>query len=124
MAPAWRERLAARLRSLLHLGGPPEPQEQQQQPEWVVRLNGGAGVPVADPGDPRFRVQGNHIATSKYTLLTFFPVFLFELFTRVAYLYFLLQVGRFLVDARGGGGRPLQHCHNALAARSHGGWWW
>jgi hypothetical protein len=30
----------------------------------------------------------------RYTLLTFVPVFLFELFRNVAYFYFLIQVGR------------------------------
>ncbi len=33
------------------------------------------------------------MTTSKYNLVTFLPIFLFEMFTRVAYLYFLIQAG-------------------------------
>jgi len=33
------------------------------------------------------------VTTSKYNLVTFLPIFLFEMFTRVAYLYFLIQAG-------------------------------
>lgn len=35
----------------------------------------------------------NRVVTSKYNIVTFLPIFLFEMFSRVAYLYFLLQVG-------------------------------
>ena len=35
----------------------------------------------------------NRVVTSKYNIITFLPIFLFEMFSRVAYLYFLLQVG-------------------------------
>ncbi|KAK9839881.1 hypothetical protein WJX81_008363 [Elliptochloris bilobata] len=35
--------------------------------------------------------QGNAITTSKYNIVTFLPIFLFVMFSRVAYLYFLLQ---------------------------------
>lgn len=34
----------------------------------------------------------NRVVTSKYNVITFLPIFLFEMFSRVAYLYFLLQV--------------------------------
>ena len=34
----------------------------------------------------------NGIKTSKYNPVTFFPIFLFEMFSRAAYLYFLIQV--------------------------------
>ena len=34
----------------------------------------------------------NNIKTAKYNLITFFPIFLFEMFSRAAYLYFLAQV--------------------------------
>ena len=40
-----------------------------------------------------FRFCGNDISTSKYTLITFLPIFLYEVFSRAAYLYFLLQAG-------------------------------
>lgn len=35
---------------------------------------------------------GNVIKTAKYNVATFLPIFLFEMFSRAAYLYFLLQV--------------------------------
>lgn len=35
----------------------------------------------------------NSIHTAKYNVLTFVPIFLFTMFSRVAYLYFLCQVG-------------------------------
>lgn len=37
--------------------------------------------------------ETNRVVTSKYNLVTFLPIFLFEMFTRVAYLYFLIQAG-------------------------------
>lgn len=39
---------------------------------------------------PKF--DGNAVSTSKYNFVTFLPLFLFEMFSRVAYLYFLIQV--------------------------------
>ena len=43
------------------------------------------------PGAPSGHFQGNAITTSKYNIVTFLPIFLFVMFSRVAYLYFLLQ---------------------------------
>ena len=43
------------------------------------------------PGAPNSHFQGNAITTSKYNIVTFLPIFLFVMFSRVAYLYFLLQ---------------------------------
>jgi phospholipid-transporting ATPase len=37
--------------------------------------------------------ETNRVVTSKYNIVTFLPVFLFEMFSRVAYLYFLIQAG-------------------------------
>jgi hypothetical protein len=37
--------------------------------------------------------KGNSIRTSKYNIITFLPFFLYFMFSRVAYLYFLTQVG-------------------------------
>ena len=34
---------------------------------------------------------GNSVRTSKYNILTFLPIFLFTMFSRVAYLYFAAQ---------------------------------
>lgn len=42
--------------------------------------------------------ESNKVVTSKYNPVSFLPIFLFEMFSRVAYLYFLLQ-------ARQGAGR-------------------
>lgn len=38
--------------------------------------------------------ESNRVVTSKYNFITFLPIFLFEMFSRVAYLYFLLQARR------------------------------
>lgn len=40
-----------------------------------------------------FKRENNRVVTSKYNFVTFLPIFLFEMFTRVAYLYFLIQAG-------------------------------
>ncbi len=41
--------------------------------------------------DPVLMKEDNRVTTSKYNVATFLPIFLFEMFTRVAYLYFLIQ---------------------------------
>eukprot|EP01025_Chloroclados_australasicus_P031044 TRINITY_DN3132_c0_g4_i1.p1 TRINITY_DN3132_c0_g4~~TRINITY_DN3132_c0_g4_i1.p1 ORF type:complete len:1356 (-),score=176.40 TRINITY_DN3132_c0_g4_i1:580-4509(-) len=53
----------------------------------VVYLN------IPEQEDPKYRKQfaNNSITTSKYNILTFLPIFLFEMFSRLAYLYFLAQ---------------------------------
>lgn len=56
----------------------------------------------------------NEISTAKYTLLTFLPVNLFEQFTRVANLYFLLTAILQLIPGKRG------H-HQAAAPAPHGG---
>ncbi|DBA65766.1 hypothetical protein WJX79_001197 [Trebouxia sp. C0005] len=43
------------------------------------------------PADKTLGFATNNIKTAKYNLLTFFPIFLFEMFSRAAYLYFLAQ---------------------------------
>ena len=45
------------------------------------------GLCAANPGFP-----GNSVRTSKYNIVTFLPIFLFTMFSRVAYLYFAAQV--------------------------------
>ena len=47
--------------------------------------------PDATNGESGF--VDNTIKTAKYNVATFLPIFLFEMFSRAAYLYFLLQVG-------------------------------
>ena len=46
-----------------------------------------------DPNKRKPKFCGNSITTSKYNVVTFLPIFLFEMFSRVAYLYFLAQAG-------------------------------
>ena len=46
-----------------------------------------------NPNLEAFKKEDNRVVTSKYNLVTFLPIFLFEMFTRVAYLYFLIQAG-------------------------------
>ena len=41
--------------------------------------------------------KGNSIRTSKYNLVTFLPFFLYAMFSRIAYLYFLCQASVRLV---------------------------
>lgn len=55
----------------------------------IVNLSGG------QPADKTAGFAGNTIKTAKYNIITFFPIFLFEMFSRAAYLYFLAQVGLF-----------------------------
>ena len=45
-----------------------------------------------DAGQATEGFCGNDIKTAKYNLVTFLPIFLCEVFSRAAYLYFLLQV--------------------------------
>lgn len=45
-----------------------------------------------DAGEATEGFCGNDIKTAKYNLVTFLPIFLCEVFSRAAYLYFLLQV--------------------------------
>lgn len=49
-------------------------------------------VSINDPDAERLKAANNSIKTSKYNPITFLPVFLLEMFSRVAYLYFLIQV--------------------------------
>ena len=57
--------------------------------------------PDAANGESGF--ADNTIKTAKYNVATFLPIFLFEMFSRVAYLYFLLQARPRLAI-------PQQHC--------------
>jgi hypothetical protein len=44
------------------------------------------------PGGHNEGFVGNSIRTAKYNVLTFLPIFLLSMFSRVAYFYFLVQV--------------------------------
>jgi Phospholipid-translocating ATPase N-terminal len=65
-----------------------------------VELNG---------GKPNEGFPANSISTSKYNPVTFLPIFLFEMFSRVAYLYFLIQASVCLTDLQG------RFCGKAMA---------
>ena len=62
-----------------------------------VRFDGGGWTPR--PPDAKGRDEGtqkfadNSVTTAKYNILTFLPKFLYTYFSRVAYMYFLLQAG-------------------------------
>ncbi len=47
---------------------------------------------MLEGGRPTPGFAHNGIKTSKYNPVTFLPIFLFEMFSRAAYLYFLIQV--------------------------------
>ena len=71
----------------------------------------------------------NSIKTAKYNVATFLPIFLFEMFSRAAYLYFLLQVSPQAGQRRARSAVP--RCRQHLARWSHSRWcmqaclsWW
>jgi Phospholipid-translocating ATPase N-terminal len=47
---------------------------------------------LLEGGHPTPGFSHNGIKTAKYNPITFAPIFLFEMFSRAAYLYFLIQV--------------------------------
>lgn len=61
----------------------------------------------------------NGIKTSKHNPVTFLPIFLFEMFSRAAYLYFLIQVRDALLAAATSTSRvsvlPFTSCCGASA---------
>lgn len=57
-------------------------------------------VSINDPDAEKLKAANNSIKTSKYNPITFLPVFLLEMFSRVAYLYFLIQVLVFNMEHR------------------------
>eukprot|EP00191_Tetraselmis_sp_GSL018_P012504 CAMPEP_0177598192 /NCGR_PEP_ID=MMETSP0419_2-20121207/12185_1 /TAXON_ID=582737 /ORGANISM="Tetraselmis sp., Strain GSL018" /LENGTH=1412 /DNA_ID=CAMNT_0019090555 /DNA_START=264 /DNA_END=4502 /DNA_ORIENTATION=- len=69
------------------------------------RVTLGGGLPC-----PNQTYASNSIKTSKYNILTFLPVFLYEMFSRVAYLYFLFQAALSwweVVSPMGGAGSTM-----------------
>ena len=61
-----------------------------QAEPWTIKIERGNEVEGHVP---------NSIRTAKYNAITFFPIFLIEMFGRVAYLYFLAQVPSLLEKA-------------------------
>lgn len=70
------------------------PWEQLEAAGAGTQGNEGDSRPVRmGPGALNRSFCGNAIHTAKYNVITFLPLFLFTMFSRVAYLYFLAQVG-------------------------------
>ena len=63
----------------------------QQGPEQEVHTTDARMVVLNEERNPKGFVN-NEIHTAKFGLVNFLPVFLFIMFRRVAYLYFLAQV--------------------------------
>lgn len=64
--------------------------------------------------------ESNRVVTSKYNIITFLPIFLFEMFSRVAYLYFLLQARRgWLLLAAAAAVLGVCRVHRQLPGCSH-----
>ena len=63
--------------------GHKEGKDGAQAEPWTIKIERGNEVEGHVP---------NSIRTAKYNAITFFPIFLIEMFGRVAYLYFLAQV--------------------------------
>jgi hypothetical protein len=59
------------------------------------------------PSRPHAKGVTNKVVTAKYNVATFLPIFLLEMFSRVAYLYFLLQAR---CGAAQRPGEPPPHC--------------
>jgi Phospholipid-translocating ATPase N-terminal len=61
------------------------------------------------------KFEGNSVSTAKYDpyFVTFVPLFLFEMFSRVAYLYFLIQVRHHNGAGRGAHDMQQQRCDDA-----------
>ena len=59
------------------------------------------------PDGPPQKFANNRIRTAKYNVVTFFPYFLYEMFKRAAYLYFLLQACFYFLKSY------VEFCHTA-----------
>lgn len=77
-------------------GGESSPKVQpKQQPSLAraasKRKDAQTRVVHLNDGQPAGEFVGNGIRTAKYNFLTFLPLFLWEMFSRAAYFYFLIQ---------------------------------
>ena len=88
------EAAVPRLRRRGHLAPQPPGAALDGASRDGVTQRGGTHFPrevLLNAGPQRQAFPGNGISTAKYSLLSFAPRFLFQLFSRVAYLYFLVQ---------------------------------
>lgn len=73
------------------LPGVPEYLAEVETERRKVRVGEGERRIHVGTFQPEEGYCSNRVVTAKYNLITFFPRFLFEMFTRAAYLYFLIQ---------------------------------
>ena len=66
--------------------------EEEEEKAALVSDSRTVNLAGGTPADKTAGFAKNNIKTAKYNLITFFPIFLFEMFSRAAYLYFLAQV--------------------------------
>ena len=79
-----------------HNGGESSPKAQPKRRPSLARAASKkkdvqTRVVHLNDGQPAGEFVGNGIKTAKYNFLTFLPFFLFEMFSRAAYFYFLIQ---------------------------------
>ncbi|KDD75059.1 hypothetical protein H632_c896p0, partial [Helicosporidium sp. ATCC 50920] len=72
--------------------GAPSPGPRSKGKAKMPQLRSIRFAPQDPPALPP-EFPSNRVDTAKYNVLTFLPIFLFEMFSRVAYIYFLLQAG-------------------------------
>ena len=89
----------------------PVPRPQSAPPPGQSRLV------TLDGGNLQEGFRHNGIKTSKYNPVTFFPIFLFEMFSRAAYLYFLIQVPPSPLSPSRPLSRTGPHAHGASITR-------
>lgn len=83
--------------------------EEEEQKAALVSDSRTVNLAGGTPADKTAGFAKNNIKTAKYNLITFFPIFLFEMFSRAAYLYFLAQVCFVLVG-------EMLICHGAYSS--------
>ena len=79
-----------------HHGGESSPKAQPKRRPSLARAaskkkDAATRVVHLNDGQPAGQFVGNGIKTAKYNFLTFLPFFLWEMFSRPAYFYFLIQ---------------------------------
>jgi hypothetical protein len=73
---------------------------KKKGPRWALRRGRkpagppGPRVVKLEEGNEMAGLEPNSVRTAKYNVLTFAPIFLWEMFSRAAYLYFLVQACR------------------------------
>ena len=68
-----------------------KPSKQASMKRLASKKEAATRVVHLNDGQPGGEFVGNGIRTAKYNVLTFAPLFLWEMFSRAAYFYFLIQ---------------------------------